>query len=139
MLSWTMSRSSDDCLRQLEWPSLKLCFLSVNKLYDIISNEITIKISDFCSFVTSCTRQHSLSIFSLQSTINSLQQLFFGSIPFKWNKIPFSILSLSNRNAFRRAVKCYFLVLCNLFYCECLLYSIAFCMCVVVYAVCCCN
>ena len=40
MLSWTMS--SDDCLRQLEWPSLKLHhdFLSVNLLYDIISNDV---------------------------------------------------------------------------------------------------
>ena len=50
MLSWIMS--SDDCLRQLEWPSLKLSrdFLSVNLLYDIIFNKIAIKFSDFCSF-----------------------------------------------------------------------------------------
>ena len=27
---------------------------------------------------------------------------------FIWNKIPFNILSLKNRNTFRHAVKCYF-------------------------------
>ena len=43
--------------------------------------------------------------------------LFFGNvpvIPFIWNKIPFKILSLIDRNAFHRAVKL-FLVLYDLF------------------------
>ena len=59
-------------LEPLGWPSLKLRrdYLSVNLLYDIINSKIAIKLSDFCSFVSSQTRQHSLSIFPLQTTIN---------------------------------------------------------------------
>ena len=106
--SWT--KSSNQCLHQLRWPCLKLrrAYLSVNLLHDIINNKIAVKLSDFCSFVSSHTRQHSLSIFPLQSTINSLRYSFFGNIPFIWNKIPFNLLSMTDRNAFRRAVKCYF-------------------------------
>ena len=110
--------SSDQCLNLLGWPSLKLRrgYLSVNLLYDIIINsKIAIKFSDFCSFVSSQTRQHFLSIFPLQTTINSLCYSFFGNVPFIWNKIPFKILSLADRNAFHRAVKPLFLVLCGLF------------------------
>ena len=99
--SWT--KSSDQCLHQLRLPSLKLqCkYLSVNLLYDIIKNKITVKLSDFCSFESSCTKQHSLLIFPLhsQSThCNTLETYFI------WNKIPFNILSITNHNAFCRAV-----------------------------------
>ena len=80
VFSW--SKSSDQCLNQLGWPLLKLRrdYLSVNLLYDIINNIITVKLTDFCSFVSSCTRQHSLSILPLQSTINALRYSFFGNM-----------------------------------------------------------
>ena len=105
---WT--KSSDQCLEQLRWPSLKSRrdYLSVNLLYDIINNRIAVKFNDFCSFVTSCTRRHSLSILPLQSTINALRYSCFGNTPFIWNNIPFDILSSSNCTAFRHAVKHYF-------------------------------
>ena len=92
MFSWT--KSSDQCLEQLRWPSLKSRhdYLSVNLLYDIINNKIAVKFSDFCSFVSSCTRRHSLSILPLQSTINALRYSFFGNTPFIWNNIPFDTL-----------------------------------------------
>ena len=109
VFSWT--KSSDQCLNLLGWPSLRKVrrdYLSVNLLYDIINSKITFKFSDFCSFVSSQTRQHSLSIFPLQTTVNSLRHSFFGNVPFIWNKIPFKILSLTDSNAFRRAVKLYF-------------------------------
>jgi len=109
------SKSSDQCLHQLGWPSLGLRreYLLVNLLDDIIHNKIAIKLSDFCSFVSSCTRQHPLSIFPLQSTINCLRYSFFGNISFIWNKIPCEVLSIKKRVAFRRAVTYYFLVMCN--------------------------
>jgi len=97
---------------QLGWPYLKLCrtYLSVNLLHDI-NNNIVVKLGDswseFCSFVSSHTRQHSLSIFPLQSTINSLQYSFFVNIPFIWNRIPFNLLSMTDWNAFSCAVKCF--------------------------------
>ena len=46
--------------------------------------------------------------FPLQSTINSLRYFVFGNIPFICNKIPFKVLSMTDRNPFRQAVKCYF-------------------------------
>ena len=61
-----------------------------------------------CSFVSSQTRQHSLSIFPLQTTIKSLRYSFFGNVPFIWNKIQFEILSLTDRNAFHRAVNTFY-------------------------------
>ena len=108
VFSWT--KSSDQCLEQLRWPSLKSRrdYLSVNLLYDIINNKIAVKFSDFCSFVSSCMKRHSLSILPLQSTINALRYSFLGNTPFIWNNIPFDILSSSNRTAFRHAVKHYF-------------------------------
>ena len=76
VFSWT--KSSDQCLEQLRWPSLKSRrgYLSVNLLYDIINNKIAVKFSDFCSFMSSSMRRHSLSILPLQSTINALRYSF---------------------------------------------------------------
>jgi len=106
----TWSKLSDQCLDELGWPSLKSRrdYLSVSLLYDIIHNKVAINLNNFCSFVSSCTRHHSLCIVPLQTTINSFRFSFFGNTPFIWNKIPFNILSLSNCDAFRHAVKNYF-------------------------------
>ena len=100
--------SSDQCLDELGWPSLKSRrdYLSVSLLYDI-HNKVTINLKNFCSFVSSCTRHHSLCIVPLHTTINSFRFSFFDNTPFTWNKIPFNILSLSNRDAFYRAGKNY--------------------------------
>jgi len=48
----------------------------------LLTTKLQVKLSDFCSFVSSHTRQHSLSIFPLQSTINSLQYSFFQKYTF---------------------------------------------------------
>jgi len=54
-LAW--SKSSDDCLKDLRWPSLKSChdYFSVSLLYDIIHKKIAIKFNDFCSVVSSAS------------------------------------------------------------------------------------
>jgi len=79
-----LAKSSDQCLHQLRLPSLRLqCkYLSVNLLYDIIKDKITVKLSEFCSFEFSCSKQHSLSIFPLhsQSTHHNCNAFFFGNI-----------------------------------------------------------
>jgi len=100
----TWTKSSDQCLDELGWPSLKSrCdYLSVGLLYDIIHNKVAINLNNFCSFVSSCTRRL-LFHYRLPSSHSTF--LFFGNTPFK---IPFNILSSSNRDAFHRAVKNYF-------------------------------
>ena len=125
----TWTKPSDQCLEELGWPSLKSHhdYLSVSLLYDIIHNKITVKFNDFCSFVYSCTRYHSFCIALLQSIIISFHFFVFGNTPFIWNKIPFSILSLSNRDAFCHAVLSV-LVPCNtlfvLYFCKYVFYYI---------------
>ena len=76
MFTWT--KSSDVCLSNLGWPALKAHrdYLSVSLLHDIIHDNIAVNFSDFCSFVTSCTRQHSLAIAPVQSIINSFRYFF---------------------------------------------------------------
>ena len=126
VFSWT--KSYDQCLNLLGWPSLILRhdYLSVNLLYDI-NSKIAIKFSDFSLYPLK-TRQYSLSIFPLQTTINSLRYSFFGDVPFIWNKIPFEILSLTDHNPFHCAVKLYFFgtvcfVLCVCSLCSVFLYT----------------
>ena len=67
----------------------------------------------FCSFVSSCTRQHSLSIFPLQSTINALRCLFhlYGT---KFH------LALHDHNTFCCAVKRGFFWCCIICFGVCL-------------------
>ena len=99
-----------------------------------------------CSFVSSQTRQHSLSIFPLQTTINSLRYSFFGNVPLIWNKIPFEILSLTDHNAFHRAVNSFYgivqFVLCKSVcsLCSVFLYTficnLAIYLCVIFFCVC---
>ena len=60
-----------------------------------------IKFSDFCTFVSSCTRRHSLAIVpsSYRSTINAFHYSFFVNVPFirkifkLWIRAPMPVLS----------------------------------------------
>jgi len=51
------------------------------------------------------------------------------SLAFIWNKIPFNLLSMTDRNAFHRAVKCYFfLCYVTCFWCVYVSVLIVFCI-----------
>ena len=68
------SKSSDDCLHELRWPTLssRRNYLSVSMIYDILHSRYnSLKFSDYCSFNSSSTRAHTLSLIPFQSTINS--------------------------------------------------------------------
>ena len=86
-LAW--SKCSDTCLRELGWPllSTRRNYLSVRLLHDIMHNRYFVKFSEFCTFVSSCTRHHSLAIVPSRSTINAFRYSFFVNVPFIWNTI----------------------------------------------------
>jgi len=74
------NKSSDVCLQELGWPSLLLRrnYQCVATLYDILHGRYdSLKLSHFCSFNSSCTRAHPLSLVPRQSTINSYRYSFF--------------------------------------------------------------
>ena len=74
------SKSSDDCLHELYWPTLSSHrnYLSVSMMYDILHGRYnSLNFSDYCSFNSSCTCAHSLSLIPPQSTINSYGYSFF--------------------------------------------------------------
>ena len=93
LLAW--SKCSDTCLRELGWPllSTRHNYLSVRLLHDIMHNRYFVKFSEFCTFVSSCTRRHSLAIVPSRSTINAFRYSFFVNVPFIWNTMPHNILS----------------------------------------------
>ena len=73
------SKSSNVCLQELHWPTLssRRNYLNVSMMYDILHGRYnSLKISDYCTFNTSCTRAHSLSFLPPQSTINSHRYSF---------------------------------------------------------------
>ena len=84
-------------------------FMYKSHLFNMVSLHYPIKFSDFCTFVSSCTRHHSLAIVPSRSTINAFRYSFFVNVPFIWNTIPHHILSFNNVNKFCSALRTFFL------------------------------
>ena len=59
------SKSLDDCISELQWPSLqsRWQFLSLSIFYDIWKGRTGINFSDYFEFNMLCTRSHSLTQF----------------------------------------------------------------------------
>ena len=72
--------------------------------------------SNFCTFVSSCTRYYSLAFVPPRSTINAYRYSFCKYS----NKIPLHILSVNDVDRFCSALRTYFLVLsvvdCNFYF-----------------------
>ena len=101
------SKSSDDCLHELHWPTLssRRNYLSVFMMYDILYGRYnSLNFSDYCSFNSSCTRAHSLSLIPPQSTINSYRYSFFVNTVFLWNTVPASVLTINPPLKFHHAL-----------------------------------
>ena len=79
---WT--KSSDDCLNALQWPTLtqRRNYLSVSMLNDIFHERTSLTFSDYYRKNVSCTRAHEQSVMPLQSTINSYRYSFFVNVVF---------------------------------------------------------
>ena len=101
------SKSSDDCVSELKWPSLqsRRQFLSLSILYDIWKGRTGINFNDYFEFNTLSTRSHSLTLKLLSSTINAFRYSFFVSVAFLWNAIPVDILAQSQAKYFKSKLK----------------------------------
>ena len=72
------SKSLDDCISELHWPSLqsRWQFLSLSILYDIWKGRTGINFSDCFEVNTLCTGLHSLTLKMFSSTINAFRYCF---------------------------------------------------------------
>ena len=106
LISRTWSKSSDDCLNLLCWPSLadRHSYLSVSTLYDIFSEKTSFNFFDYYNCNTSSTRAHKLSIVPIPSSINSYRHSFFVNTVFLWNTLSFDMLNIKSVRSFRRAI-----------------------------------
>ena len=97
------SKSSDDCLKELKWPTLasRRLYQSVVMLHSIMNNQTPINFYHHFDFNTNPTRSHPLTLKSRSSSINAFRYSFFVNTPFEWNSIPYEILSASLRSRLR--------------------------------------
>jgi len=105
-ISRAWSKSSDDCLNSLCWPSLNDCrnYLSVSTLHNILNNRTSLNFFDYYQCNTSCTRAHELFIVPLTSSINSHRYFFFVNTVFLWNTMSLDTLTIKFVNSFCSAI-----------------------------------
>jgi len=102
--SYCWSKSSDDCLKELKWPSIHHhIYFTICQVHDIFPNRSSIPfliIFIYPLFVLNI-RPGSLSI-------NSYRYSFFVNSSFLWNMIPYNILKITQTTLFCSAL-CHFL------------------------------
>ena len=101
--SYCWSKSSDDCLKELNWPSIhqRHIYFSICQVHDILHNRHCVSFSDHFQL----SKVRPLNIRPASSTINSYRYSFFINSPFLWNAIPYSILKVTQSNLFRSALR----------------------------------
>ena len=93
LCTWT--KSSDECIAKLKWPTLekRRQYLSIVTAHNIIRHLTCIRPSNYFRFNTTVTRAHPLTLNLPTSTINAFRYSFFVSVCFLWNGIPEAILA----------------------------------------------
>jgi len=90
------SKSTDDCLTELKWPTLAhRLYQSVVMLHSIMNNYTPINFCHYFTFNTNATRSHPLTLQTRSSMVNAFRYSFFVNSLFVWNSIPYEILSAS--------------------------------------------
>ena len=84
--SYTWSKPSDDCLKELQWPSIhqRHTYFSICQVHDIFHSRNSISFSNYFHI----SSVHSENIRPVSSTINSYRYSFFVNSSFLWNKVP---------------------------------------------------
>ena len=103
--SYCWTKSSDDCLVELKWPSIhqRHVYFSVCQVHDILHYHNSTK--HFQLSNNNFTRSHPLTIQPISSSINSYRCSFFVNSPFLWNTIPYVILKIKQSSSFRVALR----------------------------------
>ena len=73
-----------------------------------IRGYVTLSFNSYCSFKTiTYLRSHSLSFEKVNSSINAYRFSYFVNIPFLWNSLPASIVTLPTASQFRQSIHSY--------------------------------
>ena len=83
--TYAWSKTTDTCLQEFRWPSLanRLDHLCIAFLFDLIHQRYTLSFNSYCSFKTiTYLRSHSLSLQTVNSSINAYRYTYFVKIPF---------------------------------------------------------
>ena len=99
-LSYCWSKSSDDCMQELHWPTIKQHhkYFSICHVHDSLHHRSSLPFHNYFQLPETTTRSHPLSIRPIVSTINSHRFSFFVNSSFLWNTIPHSILQIKKSN-----------------------------------------
>ena len=99
-LSYCRSKSSDDCIQELHWPTIKQRHknFSICHVHDSLHHRSSLPFHNHFQLPETTTRSHPLSIRPIVST-------FFVNSPFLWSTIPYSILQIKKSNLFHAALR----------------------------------
>ena len=81
--SYSWSNSYEEALLELHWPTIvqRHKILSCSQVYKIINSMDCIDFSNHFSFISRCTRFHSLAITCVNSRVNAFRYSFFVNAP----------------------------------------------------------
>ena len=104
--SYSWSKSSDECITELKWPSIhqRHVYFSICQVHDIFHCHNFV---NHFQLSNAPTRSNPLSIQPIQSSINSYRYSFFINSPFLWNSIPYVILRIKQSGPFCLALRRY--------------------------------
>ena len=106
-ISHCWSKSSDDCIQELHWPTIQQRhnYYSICLVHDSLHHRNSLSFHEHYHLSGTSTKSHPLSIRPVTSTINSYRFSFFVNSPFLWNSIPYAILQLKKSTMFRSALR----------------------------------
>ena len=104
ILKWT--KSSNDCVSELHWPSLasRRVFLTCLFVFQIFHEQVISGLKMCFVLSSSNTRSHKMSFQTISSTINSYRHSFVVNSIFLWNKLPLQVVSSGSFPTFKKAL-----------------------------------
>ena len=83
-----------------------ILYVHIAFLFNLLHQRYTLSFNAYCSFTY--LRSHSLSLQTVDSSINAYRYSYFINIPFLWNTLPAGIVSLSTASQFQQSIHSYF-------------------------------
>ena len=110
-VTYSWSKTSSTCLRELKWPSLaqRRTYFAIDYLHSIFHHKNSFLFDDFFKLkpYSSSTRSHQMTIQPAPSSINAFRYSFFSNSIILWNRIPLHILSIVCKHLFRCKLRSY--------------------------------
>ena len=101
------SKSSDECIQALKWPTIQQRhnYFTICCIHDSLYHRNSLPFSEHFQLSQAPTRCHPLSLRPVTLSINSFRYSFFVNSPFLWNTIPNTILRIKQPPLFRLALR----------------------------------